>query len=540
MNATHEHESDYIVVGGGTAGCILAARLSEDPRTKVTLIEAGPRDSSPKVHVPIGFSRLLNDRALNWCLKTEPQDQLHGRRIDWPRGKVLGGSSSINGMIWVRGDDRDFDDWASIIEDDRWSWKNVQRHFEKLEAGDDAMDDRIGRSGKIGLESTEVRNGAVDAFLSAAKENGLPHLTDLGISDRVGAGPYLLTRRNGRRVSSAGAYLKEARTRENLRILTRATVSQVLFDDGNVATGVRARHRGASIDLKCRRGVILAAGAIGSPHLLMLSGIGPAAQLRKHGIPVRLDASEVGQNLRDHYGVRVVTRIKPQITINSDFRRPWRLARYVLQYALHRTGPLSVGGAYAGAFFSPEAAVRPSMQALFLPLSMKGPGWNFHPFSAVTCNVYQLRPKSVGALTLASPDPSAAPLLDPNYLSAPEDRAALVSGVRSVRDLLSSPAFVGAMESREFLPGPDVRTDDEILDFARSMGSTVFHPVGTCRMGADPGAVVSPEGQVRGTRNLWVGDASIMPTIPSGNTNAASAMIAEQLSEFVRGIRVNR
>lgn len=535
MTALHEYESDYIVVGGGTAGCIIAARLSEDPNTKVALVEAGPRDLSPKIHVPIGFSRLLNDRALNWCLKTEPQDQLNGRRIDWPRGKVLGGSGSINGMIWVRGDSRDFDDWALLAEDDRWSWKNVQRHFEELEAANGDIDNRIGRSGKISLTLSNVANGAVNAFLAAANNNGLPQRTDLAISDRVGAGPYLLTTRHGRRISSARAYLNDVRRRRNLRVLTRMKVSRVLFEDGNVAKGIMVRDRGNSVVLKCRRGVILAAGAVGSPHLLMLSGIGPAAHLREYGIPVLVDAREVGQNLSDHFGVRIITRITPPISVNSDFRRPWRLAGYVLQYALLRTGPLSVGGAYAGAFFSPEAAARPTMQAHFLPLSMKGAGWNFHPFSAVTCNVSQLRPSSKGELTLASPDPFAAPLLNPKYLSAPEDREAMVAGVRSVRALFQDPAFATPMASQEFLPGPDIQTDDEILDYVRSMGSTVFHPVGTCRMGTDVGAVVTSEGQVRGTQKLWVADASVMPTIPSGNTNAATAMIAEQFSEFMRG-----
>ncbi len=536
MNAAHKCESDYIVVGGGTAGCILAARLSENPKTKVILIEAGPPDSNLKIHIPIGFSRLLKDQRLNWCFSTEPQDELDGRRIDWPRGKVLGGSSSINGMIWVRGDTRDFDDWAAITEDERWAWKNVQKHFKKLEAGTDNTDHRIGRSGRISLTPIRVHNEAVDAFLAAAVENGLPYRTDLTISDRIGTGPYLSTIYNGQRVSSARAYLKDARTRRNLRILTHMTVSKVKFNEDNVATGVRATSGRTSFQLTCRQGVILAAGVIGSPHILMLSGIGPTDQLKKHGIPVRLHSGEVGQNLRDHFGVRIINRIKPQITVNSDFRRPWRLAHHLLHYVVRRAGPLSVGGAYAGAFFSTQDGTRPTMQIHFLPLSTQGPKWNFHPFSAVTCNVSQLRPKSKGYLTLASPDPATSPFLDPRYLSDQEDQQDLVSGVRIVRNLIKNRPFVERMESEEFLPGRNVRTDDEILDYIRSMGTTVFHPVGTCRMGADPSAVVSPEGQVLGVRKLWIADASIMPTITSGNTNAATAMIAEQVSDFVRGI----
>jgi choline dehydrogenase len=535
MGADDILDADYVIVGAGTAGCIIAARLSEITETKVILIEAGPNDWNPLIHIPIGFSKLLCSRTLNWRYKTRPQCFLNDRRIYWPRGKVLGGSSSINGMIWVRGDETDFNDWARLTKDPRWSWSSVQSQFHKLEAATEDEDERLGRFGQISLATTDVRNEAVDAFIAAGEERGLPRRPGLAISDRAAIGHYLITTENGRRISSSRAYLKCASRRENLKTLIGTRVSKVLFDDNNVAVGVRA-HRGRRVfDIHSRRGVVLAAGAVNSPQLLMLSGIGQSAQLKRHGIPVRWNASEVGRNLRDHLGVRVMTRIKPPVTVNSDFRRLWRLVGYGLQYALTRKGPLTMGGAYAGAFISTDENPRPTIQLHFLPLTMRGPGWDFHSFSAVTANVCMLRPKSAGEITLASNDHRDAPHIDPNYLSDPEDRATLVSGLRYVRGLFNSPAFARPMEPHEFAPGPDIKNDGEILSYICDNSSTVFHPVGTCRMGADSVSVVSPDGRVRGTHGLWLADASIMPTIPSGNTNAATAMIAEQISDFIRG-----
>ncbi len=534
MPCSDELEADYVVVGGGTAGCILASRLSERADTRIVLIEAGPRDWNPKIHIPIGFSRLLNDGSVNWCYETEPQEQLNGRRIPWPRGKVIGGSSSINGMVWVRGDPEDFDEWSRLTGDPSWSWDGVKPYFTKLEAAPEDQDARLGRSGVFPLETTHIRNPAVEAFLAACKERGLPSCAGLAISDRSSSGHYLTTTYKGLRVSSAKAYLRPARHRSNLRIVSGTHVSSILFDDHNVANGVRICRGGNRAEIRARHGVVLAAGVINSPQLLMLSGIGPAEQLKEHGLPVRKNLGEVGRNLCDHFGVRVVPRIEPPVSVNSDFRRPWRFLVYALQYAVLREGPLTMGGAHAGAFFAPCGDSRPTMQVNFLPLSVKGSGWNFHSFSAVTANVCQLRPASKGQVTLRSTDPRDAPAMDPDYLGEPADREAMISGVRFVKSLLQDPAFRGPMGAREFMPDPDIRSDHDILEFMRRNGSTVFHPVGTCRMGADPGSVVTSKGTVRGTQRLWVADASIMPSIPSGNTNAATAMIAERLSECIR------
>ena len=535
MPADRMPGADMIIVGGGTAGCILAARLSEDPALQVVLIEAGPPDRNPLIHIPIGFSRLQHDPGVNWRYSTCPQNELDGRAIYWPRGRVLGGSSAINGMIWVRGDPEDFDSWARITGDDRWTWAAVQPVFAVIEAAAAGHDHRLGRNGRIPMAATSLRNPAVEAFLAAGEDSGLPRRTDLTISDRAGVGHYLVTTRNGVRVGSAGAYLKQAMRRRNLRVITGARVSRILLDAGNTARGVCITRGGQGTEIPARRGVVLASGTVNSPQILMLSGIGPGAELRRQGIPVLHDAPEVGRNLRDHFGVRVINRIGPRVTVNSDFARPWRLVRHALAYLLFRQGPLTMGGAHAGAFLSTRGQKRPDVQVNFLPLSVKGPGWDFHPFSAITANVCQLRPGSTGTIALASPDIHDAPVIDPNYLSDPDDRETLVAGLRRVREIFATPSFVQAMAPAEVAPGRDVRTDADLLNYARANGSTVYHPVGTCRMGADPAAVVTPDGRVNGACNLWVADASIMPTIPSGNTNAATALIAEKIAAGITG-----
>ena len=504
------------------------------PAVRVVLIEAGPRDRHPLVHIPIGFSRLVGDHPLNWANRTEPQHAIDGRRIRWPRGRVLGGSSSINGMVWVRGSPKDYDQWAQLSGDRGWSWDQLQYLFERIEAAGEDADPRLGRNGAIPLATTMVANPAVKAFLAAGANRGLRQDYPLAISDVARVGYYLITTRRGRRVSSAVAYLNPARGRQNLHIVTRAPVSGIEIDRDLKATGVTVGRGQNRRRFSAGKGVILAAGAIGTPQLLMLSGIGAPDTLRRHGIEVRVARTEVGLHLRDHFGVRIMSRITPPVSINSDIRRPWRLIRHALHYALTRRGPFSMGGAHAGAFLRTNSAPAPDVQVHFLPVAMRGPGWDFHPFSATTANVCQLRPKSSGSIKLRSAEPAEAPLIDPRYLSDLEDQEVLLAGVRMVRDLLNSQPFCRPMGAIEFAPGPDVTSDDELLAYIRDQGSTVFHPVGTCRMGGDCEAVVDARGRVRGARNLFVADASIMPTIPSGNTNAATAVIAERISEILR------
>ena len=398
-------EADVIIVGAGTAGCVLAARLSEDPDLRVLVVEAGRADRSPWIHIPVGFSRLLDDAGLNWCYETESQFGLAGRTIPWPRGKVVGGSSAINGMVWVRGAPRDYDRWAATVGDPVWSWTETEALFRRCEAAPSDADARLGRDGRMPLARPRHDHPLVRAFIEAGVNAGLAERRDLGISDHVGVGPYLTTIRRGLRVSAAGAYLKPALRRDNLELATASTVCGVTLASGHRAVGVRLTRLGTPVLVRARRGVVLAAGAVDTPKLLMLSGIGSGPDLAGLGIPVAVESPEVGGNLQDHFGVRVVAEVGRPITINDDFRRPWRLAGHALRYAVARTGPLAMGGAYAGAFFASDGGDRPDMQIHFLPLSSERRGWTFHRFSGVTANVCQLRPASRGRIGLGSADP---------------------------------------------------------------------------------------------------------------------------------------
>ena len=526
-------EVDVIIVGAGTAGCVLAARLSEDPDLGVLVVEAGRADRSPWIHIPVGFSRLLDDAGLDWCYETESQSGLAGRTVRWPRGKVVGGSSAINGMVWVRGAPHDYDRWAATVGDPAWSWTEAGALFRTCEAAPSDADARLGRDGRMPLARPRHDHPLVRAFIEAGVDAGLAERRDLSISDPVGVGPYLTTIRRGLRVSAAGAYLKPALRRDNLELATASTVHGVTLSSGNRAVGVRLERLGAPVLVRARRGVILAAGAVDTPKLLMLSGIGSGPDLARLGIPIAVESPDVGRNLQDHFGVRVIAEVARPITINDDFRRPWRLAGHALRYAVARTGPLAMGGAYAGAFFSSDGGDRPDMQIHFLPLSSERRGWTFHRFSGVTANVCQLRPASRGRIGLGSADPAAPPCIDPAYLSDERDRKAIVAGVRFTRELFRHPPLSTRYGARERLPGERRASDAALLDYARDTGSTVFHPVGTCRMGKDDG-VVDPSFRVRGTRNLWVADASVMPHLPSGNTNAATLMLAERAARVLK------
>ena len=526
-------EVDVIIVGAGTAGCVLAARLSEDPDLGVLVVEAGRADRSPWIHIPVGFSRLLDDADLDWRYETESQSDLAGRTVRWPRGKVVGGSSAINGMVWVRGAPHDFDRWAATVGDPAWSWTEAGALFRTCEAAPSDADARLGRDGRMPLARPRHDHPLVSAFIEAGVNAGLDERRDLSISDRNGVGPYLTTIRRGVRVSAAGAYLKPALGRDNLELATASTVCGVTLASGNRAVGVRLDRLGTPALVRARRGVVLAAGAVDTPKLLMLSGIGSGPDLARLGIPIAVESPEVGRNLQDHFGVRVIAEVARPVTINDDFRRPWRLAGHALRYAIARTGPLAMGGAYAGAFFASDGGDRPDMQIHFLPLSSERRGWTFHRFSGVTANVCHLRPASRGRIGLGSADPAAPPCIDPAYLSDERDLKAIVAGLRFTRELFRHPPLSTRYGATERMPGERCASDAALLDYARDTGSTVFHPVGTCRMGKDDG-VVDPSFRVRGTRNLWVADASVMPHLPSGNTNAATLMLAERAARVLK------
>ena len=505
---------DYIIVGAGSAGCVLANRLSENSQVNILLIEAGPRDTNPWIHVPLGYGKLFARTDVNWAYESEPEAALNGRRVFTPRGKVLGGSSSINGLVYIRGQREDFDGWGIPS----WGFDALRPYFEKAEA-------------KLKVSDLE-RHEICDAFIASAASLGIPRTDDFNGARQDGAGYLQLTTRNGLRCSAATAYLKPARGRSNLTIETDAHASGIEFDGGRAA-GVRYRRDGAETTVRAAREVLLCAGAVQSPQLLQLSGLGPAALLREHGIPVVADLPGVGENLQDHLLLRLVYKCAQPVTTNDDLRNLWGKARVGLQWLLFRTGPLSVGVMIGGMITRAFGdAKTPDIQFFLSTVSAEERGAKPHRFSGFTLNFYPLRPTSRGTIRIKSRDPAAAPALLFNYLSTEYDRSLMIEGTKLTRRLMATRAFAPYVLG-EYKPGPAVRTDDEILECLRNNATTGFHPVGTCRMGRDAGAVVDPRLRVHGVQGLRVVDASVMPTLVSGNTNAATIMIAEKAADII-------
>lgn len=524
-------EFDVIIVGAGSAGCVLANRLSARKSISVALLEAGPADKGIWLKIPIGFSRTFRDPAVNWCFQTEPQKELEGRRIFWPRGRVVGGSSAINGMIYVRGHPADFDEWASLGLSG-WDWASVLPYFHRSEGQQCGLPEVYGSTGPISISALPVNNSATECFVQSAKESGLPRVDSFNTDTQTGTGPYQITARNGIRCSAATAYLDPVRRRENLTVMTQTHATRLLLTDGR-ASGVEVIAAGESLRLRARHRVIVACGAVGSPALLQWSGIGNTADLEAAGIRLAVESPMVGRNLQDHFGVRYIARLASPDSINDDFRRPWRLLWHLWQYGVHRTGQLAIGGAEAGAFMdSTSKGGQPDIQLHFLPLSSERGGWSFHKFSGVTANVCQLRPFSRGHVRVSDPDPRKPPLIDPGYLSDSRDAAVLVAGLKLTRNIFSCEPLAKLVSAEE-APGLDIQDDASLLQFIRQNGSTVFHPVGTCAMGASADAVVDERCQVRAVSGLSVVDASSFPRITSGNTNAAVTMLAEKISEHL-------
>lgn len=523
--------SDYVVVGAGSAGCVVANRLSADPTMNVTLIEAGTKDSSPWIHIPVGYFQTMHNPNFDWCYRTEPDDGLGGRALDWPRGKVLGGSSSLNGLLYVRGQREDYDRWAQM-GNQGWSWAEVGPIFEELETFQRGPSEGRGTSGPLQVSDPRLRREICEKWIEAAKAEGYAFNPDYNGPSQEGVGHFQLTVDKGRRCSSAVAFLKPIRGRKNLSVVTRAQVQRVVVKDGR-ATGVEIRRPDGSIQIiRARREVILCAGAIGSPQILMLSGIGAADHLRGHGIAVSHDSPEVGRNLQDHLQARLVYKCH-EPTLNDEVRSLFNKARIGLEYALFRTGPMTMAASLVFGFMRtrPDLAT-PDIQFHIQPWSADSPGEGVHPFSAFTQSVCQLRPESRGTITLGSADPSQPPLIQPNYLSTQTDRDTIVAGIEIARRIARSEPLKSAI-SEEFRPAPEVTTHDEILAWARQNSTTIYHPTGTCRMGTDDRAVVDSRLRVRGVRGLRVADCSIMPEIVSGNTNAPAMMIGARLAQFV-------
>jgi len=541
MSVNSNEEADFIIVGAGSAGCVLANRLSENGRHRVVLLEAGPRDRNFWIHLPIGYGKTMWDSRINWRFETEPEPTMMGRRIYWPRGRVLGGSSSINGLIAIRGQAEDYDGWRQL-GNAGWGWDDVLPYFRKLEsAADFAGDPLHGDRGPLHVSGIAAKHPIIEAVIAAAGKLGVPFTTDFNGAKQEGVGYFQLTTHRGWRESSAVAYLRPAEKRPNLRIVCNAQATRVDFDGGR-ARAVEVLVDGQPHRLSARRGIVLSAGAVQSPQLLMLSGIGPAQHLAESGIAPLIDLPGVGGNLQDHLQCRLIYRLNRPISTNDTLRSLRGKARIGLEWLLTRSGPLGIGINQGGLFTRvlPESAT-PDIQFHIATLSADMAGGQVHDFSGMTLSVCQLRPESTGAIRLGGADPLQPPRIHANYLSTETDRRCAVEGMKFARRLAATAPLADLIDS-EFLPGPaksggtNGGGDDDLLAFARQHGATIFHPAGTCRMGpsSETQAVVDPRLRVRGLDNLWVADCSVMPRLVSGNTNLPTIMIAEKAADLIK------
>ncbi len=522
---------DYVVVGAGPAGCLLANRLSADPGCRVLLLEAGGRDNYPWIHIPVGYLYCIGNPRTDWCFKTEAQPGLNGRALGYPRGKVLGGCSSINGMIYMRGQAGDYDRWAEQ-GNAGWAWKDVLPLFKASENHFGGASEVHGNEGEWRVEQQRYSWAILDAFRDAAAQSGIDTVADFNGGDNQGCGYFQVNQRSGIRWNSAKAFLRPVLKRPNLTILTDVLVDQVILDNGR-ASAVRARWQGNWQHFSARREIILCAGSVGSPGILQRSGIGPRGLLESLGIAVRHELPGVGGNLQDHLQLRLIYQVSQARTLNQVANSPWGKLGMGLRYLYDRSGPLAMAPSQLGAFVrSGPEQTSANLQYHVQPLSLERFGEPLHRFPAFTASVCNLRPASRGRIDIRSANPDDAPLIDPNYLSDPQDLRVAAQAIRITRKIVQAPALA-AFSPKEYLPGPDLQSEEQLHEAAGQIGTTIFHPVGTCRMGNGPLDVVDDQLRVHGVPGLRIADASIMPQIVSGNTCSPTLMIAEKAAQLI-------